>query len=437
MWLNFPLLTIVLCFRFSINTNVEIPNTTPKSFKVEDLKEENLNVESIPYNKRVVVSSQAKKYKNQNITYAFIGGNFLSVKGIRETKRILSSSFDSLSRSKPKPTMTPTPTTSATPTRSASPTKKVSKALSFPPNHNFPTLRSTCATSLIPSSSSPTKTITQIPSVRSAHPSSLPFEDIAYHPPRPVMTGTVNAYHIFYGDFTSVNATNTKNLVNYFAEHLGGSPWYRILSSYYQIISGVKTFVSESYVFKKSLNVAATGPILTTDDVINMIISSLNSGSFPLDVNGIYTIFFRGDIISTFDPSRSDSLSWLVDWCGYHGAFYLIISANTQVIIKFVVVGDPSFVGQTGQVCEEEITKPTANQNLGGDSMINVYAHELAGTITNYLDAWYFDSNNDENGDECFWNFGNYLGNSNIQVGSKAFLVQKMWQPGKGCVLSN
>eukprot|EP00597_Dinobryon_sp_UTEXLB2267_P004803 CAMPEP_0170078632 /NCGR_PEP_ID=MMETSP0019_2-20121128/15190_1 /TAXON_ID=98059 /ORGANISM="Dinobryon sp., Strain UTEXLB2267" /LENGTH=230 /DNA_ID=CAMNT_0010291637 /DNA_START=727 /DNA_END=1419 /DNA_ORIENTATION=+ len=229
----------------------------------------------------------------------------------------------------------------------------------------------------------------------------------------------------------------TKNLVNYFADHLGGSPWYRILSSYYQIVSGVKTFVSDSFVFKKSVNVAATTSILSTMDVINTILALFNSGTFAVDTNAIYTLFFRGDIAATFDPTKIDSLSWLSHWCGYHGAFYLKLNSNTQVIIKFIVVGDPSFAGQSGRDCEEYVDKPTSNKNMGGDSMVNVYAHELAGTVTNYLNAWFFDSNFDENGDECFWNFGNYSGNSNIKVGSKDFLVQKMWLPGKGCVLSN
>ena len=71
--------------------------------------------------------------------------------------------------------------------------------------------------------------------------------------------------------------------------------------------------------------------------------------------------------------------------------------------------------------------------------MATMYAHELAEVVTDYMGAWYFDDSVDlmENGDACVWEFGTLNnGNSNVVIGEKNFLIQKMWVPEYGCKLS-
>ena len=285
-----------------------------------------------------------------------------------------------------------------------------------------PSLRTTVAPTL--------KKLSSYPSPKSSItvPTSL-SEDISYHGGA-IMTGKVNAYNIYYGDISSA----TKNLVNYFVANLGNSSWYSAVTPYYQIVNGVKTMVSKSLVLKNSVDVAATKTILRVNDVAMIIINLFNAGKLPADINGVYSFFFRGDITATFD-FPSSSLYWLQDFCGYHGAFYL---GNNGETIKFMVIGDPSYAGVSGQTCEA-ITDPsgTANNNLGADSMVSIYAHVIANTITDYNgNQWYFDSNGLESADACDWKFGDYAGNSNVVVGNKRFLVQQMWVPTKGCVMS-
>jgi hypothetical protein len=266
------------------------------------------------------------------------------------------------------------------------------------------------------------------PNTPTAVPTSQ-LDDISYHGGA-IMTGTVNAYNIYYGDISS----STKDLVNYFAANLGNSSWYSTVTPYYQIVNGVKTFLSKSLVLKKSVDVAATKTVLSGTDVIYIILNLFETGKVPVDSNGVYSLFFRGDITAFFEFT-TPSKYWLVDFCGYHGAFYL----GDGRIIKFMVMGDPSYAGIAGEVCEEiRATDPggTANNNVGADSMVSVYAHEIANTLTNYNGQWYFDSNGMEVADPCFWKFGVYTGNSNMVVGNKRFLVQQMWVPILGCVMS-
>jgi len=283
-------------------------------------------------------------------------------------------------------------------------------------------------------SKSPTKNpsfrSTAAPSLKpTAKPTQSPLDDISYHGGA-IMTGTVNAYNIYYGDISS----STKDLVNYFAANLGNSSWYSTVTPYYQIVNGVKTFLSKSLVLKKSVDVAATKTVLSGTDVINIILNLFNTEKVPVDSNGVYSLFFRGDITAFFEFT-TPSQYWLVDFCGYHGAFYL----GDGRIIKFMVMGDPSYAGIAGEVCEEiRATDPggTANNNVGADSMVSVYAHEVVEAITDYNGQWYFESNHLENADACFWKFGVYAGNSNMVVGNKRFLVQQMWVPTIGCVMS-
>jgi len=104
---------------------------------------------------------------------------------------------------------------------------------------------------------------------------------------------------------------------------------------------------------------------------------------------------------------------------------------------RFFVVGDPSKGPADLQANCESIRSPTANGNLGADSIASVYAHELVETVTDWSSAWFFDSNGLEKADQCAWQFGGNEANQNWNyiVGAKKFLIQYNWVIGKGCVL--
>ena len=84
--------------------------------------------------------------------------------------------------------------------------------------------------------------------------------------------------------------------------------------------------------------------------------------------------------------------------------------------------------------------RPTANGDLGADSMVTSYAQQLAQAITDYQQAaWYSDSDGLEVGSACEGDFGPGFSlsasNSNVQFGDRRFLVQSLWQRGVGCTL--
>ena len=250
------------------------------------------------------------------------------------------------------------------------------------------------------------------------------------------MVGPVNAYNIFYGDFRMKNGTKTMDLINHFTANIGNTSWYNMLTNFYHVIKGVKTFVSRSSMKLKKVIQDARTDVLTEEGIADLLVAKFNYEGLPADPNGIYTIIFRGNI-----AMMNGGLRWLYDWCAYHGVFRL----NNGYIIKFIVVGD-SALSPDGYLCQPIPNKASPNNNIGADNMVSVLAHSIAGTITNSMKfvgnqptargAWHFDPSGLEIGDNCKVNFGAYSGNYNLIVNKKKFFVQSLWLPGRGCSMN-
>jgi hypothetical protein len=247
------------------------------------------------------------------------------------------------------------------------------------------------------------------------------------------MVGPVNVYNIFYGNFQKQNGTKTMDLINHFTANIGNTSWYNMLTNFYQIDKGVKTFVSRSSMKLRGVFQDTRTNVLTEMGIAELLVAKFNYESLPADPNAIYTVIFRGDI-----PMMNGGRSWLYDWCAYHGVFRL----NNGYVIKFIVVGD-SALSQGGYLCQPIPNKASPNNNIGADNMVSVLAHSIAGTITNSmkfvgnqptrLGAWHFDPSGMEIGDNCKFHFGAYSGNYNLIVNQKRFFVQSLWLPGRGC----
>lgn len=170
------------------------------------------------------------------------------------------------------------------------------------------------------------------PTFEPSHFDITDANDIHYHGTAPIMTGAVNLYNIYFGNFSSPSSNTTKYLMDYLAANIGGTDWFNIKTAYYQINSdGTQTFESNQAKFIKRVEVQKTvqNGTLSDTDVITTIISLFNSRALPVDENGIYNVIFRGDYHYP---------GFLTQWCGYHYAFYL----STGQLIKFLAVGDSS-----------------------------------------------------------------------------------------------
>jgi len=322
------------------------------------------------------------------------------------------------------PTHEVTHTTVTTPSRTGTP---AAKPVGKPTGTQIPT------SSFQPSTRKPTfRSASRIPTT---NPTIAAKQDIVYHGGE-LMLGPVNLYNIYIGDFTtSAKQRKTSALVDYFAANFGRSSLYNVMTSYYQVINGNKVYVSNSLNFVKSIAVHpyAMQLNITTMDIIHTIVDAINQNQLPFDLNGIYAVIFRGNF--NFN-------GYLKTWCGSHSFF---IPLNTNYKLKFFVVGDPETAPESLQSNCAELPDGTVNDSLGGDSIANIYAHEVMEIVTNTKKGWSFDGdvipgNNliyrgSENADACNWVFLS-ANKSNMMIGNKSFLIQSVWQPKYGCVLA-
>eukprot|EP01038_Epipyxis_sp_PR26KG_P005572 gene5572-7696_t len=275
----------------------------------------------------------------------------------------------------------------------------------------------------------PTSVPSPFPGLR---PTTPPSSDVSYHN-GPLLIDNKAVYHLFYGSkYTSTSKAVT--LTQYFAQNLGGSDYFNTMTSY-KDSTGTK--VKNQLKFGGNVIKSASQTTINDNFVMNTIYSAIKVGTLPQDENALYYFIFDGSLSYS---------GWLTSWCGFHSYFtYTDSKTGKTVYIKFAVIGDPSLAANGGSGCVwwQYGSTGTPNGNAGLDTMMSVYAHELAETTTDpVFNGYYTDSTGDENADKCAWNVGNLLTgqkNANVQLGSKYFLLQSMWvynPPYSGCFTS-
>jgi hypothetical protein len=224
----------------------------------------------------------------------------------------------------------------------------------------------------------------------------------------PIMTGTVNLYYIWYGNWGGDSATT---ILSDWGNSVSSSPNY-FINDTYDDSSG--NHVDASVVLAGQTNDGySRGQNITGGDIWTIVTSALSSGQLPVDGNGVYFVLTSGDVDLTD--------GFCTQFCGWHTA-----GSFNNTDIKFAFVGNPS---RCNGSCGGLGTTP--NGNAGADDMASIMFHELSETVTDPLiNAW--GDGNGENGDKCAWNFGSTYasGNgspANAHLGNRDFLMQQMW----------
>jgi hypothetical protein len=243
---------------------------------------------------------------------------------------------------------------------------------------------------------------------------------INYHA-GPIMSGTINAYVIWYGPGWS---TDKMSILSDLLNGIGGSDYFNINKGYYDStgarVSGAVTLV------KSTTDENSQGLTNLSDTAIKNIVSrALTSGNLPIDANGVYFVFTSSQV------SKS---GFLTNYCGWHTHGSL-----SGADIKYSFVGDPS--GPNLGNCSIQSQGP--NGDAGADAMASVVAHELEEAATDPdLNAWY-DNRGYENADKCAWTFGTTStapngAKYNMTLGGRPFLIQRNWVNASGgyCALA-
>jgi hypothetical protein len=232
----------------------------------------------------------------------------------------------------------------------------------------------------------------------------------------PLILGGTNIHLIWYGNWNNNTATT---ILPDFAQHIGGSPYFNINTTYTDgsgkavtNMCTLSTQASDNYSHGASLSDAA----------VEAIVAAQN----PTDTNGVYFVLTSADV--------NETSGFCTQYCGWHT--HATIAGKD---IKYAFVGNPD---RCPSACEPQTTSP--NGNAGADGMASIMAHELEESTTDPdLNAWY-DRRGAENADKCAWTFGpvyTAAGGSaaNMKLGTRDYLIQQNWVNANGgfCALSH
>jgi hypothetical protein len=231
----------------------------------------------------------------------------------------------------------------------------------------------------------------------------------------------VNVYFIWYGNWSDSEAVP---IVTDFIEHIGGTAYWNINTSYYDF-----TAEGEKDPIKNRVNYGGSiidnysyGSALTDDDIGLIIQDAATSGKLPYDLNGQYFILTSADVTETS--------GYCVLYCGFHG--YQSLPNGDNLVGGFI--GNP-------ERCPIECTaqSSTPNNSLAADGMVTIIAHEVSESVTDpYFTGWInLQTDGSEDGDLCVWTFGKTkpLPNGsvyNVRFGNRDYLIQRLWVNARG-----
>jgi hypothetical protein len=228
----------------------------------------------------------------------------------------------------------------------------------------------------------------------------------------PVMTGTVNIYAIWYGNWSGNSAVS---IITDLLQNIGGTPYWNIGTTYY---NGSNVHLSNATSYGGSTTDAySKGTALTDTNIQQIVSAAITGGKLPLDSNGIYLVLTSADVNATS--------GFCTQYCGWHTH-----GTISGVDVKYSFVGNPDR-------CPASCSMQTApNGNAGADGMASIIAHELEEAASDPdLNAWY-DVKGYENADKCAWTFGSTYtsngGTANMKIGTRDFLIQQNWVNASG-----
>ncbi|KAI8086153.1 phosphate-induced protein 1 [Halteromyces radiatus] len=252
-----------------------------------------------------------------------------------------------------------------------------------------------------------------------------------------VLTSFVNAYVIFYGDWSSSNATTDQKTFLGFLDDVSTTSWFSILKEYTDSNGGS---VSGPLNLAAAVHDTGSAGLNLTDHnthktiILNAVQSGYLSANNQLDSNGIYILLLG--------PNVHDS-EFCSTNCGYN-------SYSDQ--FQYIFIGYP---GGCPQFCVPTmIQQQSPNNSPSIDAAITILSHELQDVLTDpRMDAWSIHSGNQvyEIGDFCSgasyntsteqW-FGNLQttstgANYNLEFDNGKYLVQTIYSKEKNsCLLS-
>lgn len=216
--------------------------------------------------------------------------------------------------------------------------------------------------------------------------------------PGPVMSGHVDTFAIYYGDFSAANAGQSNTVQNVVGNWLGsmnGSDYLNIASLY----NGSNGRASTSLSYNGAYEVGNyLGNFLSDTQILQIVRDAQASNNLPTVASALYFVFTAPDI-----RQQEDTVA-----CGWHDGD---VSTDTKYSWVSPALG-----------CD--ILGVNVSGNLAANSLTETGSHELMEALTDpFPNAAFTDSTYGEVGDMCVGS--NFDGNLNGQH----FDLQSIWTP--------
>lgn len=218
---------------------------------------------------------------------------------------------------------------------------------------------------------------------------------------------------------TSGSGSADTSLVGFFLNHLGGSSYFNINSTYTDG-SGAHILNSVSYTqyWANNASVPSDGQSVSDAQMVAMLQSGFDGGQLTYNPSTLYAIFTAGTV--------NLGGGFGTQYCAYHTHGTVTINGVSKTVLYAAMPYDYAYAS----ACSNSTASP--NGDPGADAEVNTLAHETEETTTDMMGNAWFDRRGYENADKCAWNFGTTStasngGVYNIQVGGKNFLVQQNW----------
>ena len=242
----------------------------------------------------------------------------------------------------------------------------------------------------------------------------------------PVMSGSTNVYVIFYGTWP----TKSRNIVNGYLQHLGGTHYYKPNTTFTDLTGArVQNVVNYNPTTSSYNDNYSMGKNLTDAQLQTVISNAIAGGHLPNDQNdGVYFVLTAKDVAESASFG-----TFCGTFCGYHSPSNSIVAGET---IKYSFVGNPAkcATGCDGNIAVYgDTTSP--NGDVGGDGTISIMFHELSESVTDpnvtFANGAWGDNVTQENGDVCNFFFGTTKiatngSHYNETINNRKYLIQQM-----------
>jgi hypothetical protein len=242
------------------------------------------------------------------------------------------------------------------------------------------------------------------------------------------------------------------SLVGHFLNHIGGSAYWNINSTYSQNNGTNTEYVNNTMGYTGfwaanrgpgALRAPVSGELVDQDRMAGLIEEGFASGALKYDPSTLYMIF-TGPGVNLGGGFSKDNLQY----CAWHSAYR---TGDGRIVQYSAMPYDADFTPAHPStdhfLCVPQNGAP--NGDVGADGTVSAMIHEIEETATDPVSKWekkffygWYDTGFGENADKCAYTYGatltrNSLGFWNLAVGGKPFLVQQNWSNVKieGCLI--